>query len=469
MKVCLMCEGSYPYVTGGVSSWIHMIMTSMPDIEFYVSSIVVDRAHGGQFKYRMPPNLISINEIYLQDSDFIKSEKRLRMSKKQVEAFRSFILGKDIDWATIFDFFANNNVSVNSLLMGPDLLDLIREYYYTNYEKLPFSDFLWTYRSMLLPLCVLLKNELPKADIYHTASTGYAGVLACVAKYLYNKPAILTEHGIYTREREEEVIRSSFFNGVYKDIWIDHFYKLSSCAYSYSDVIISLFEKARQLQIELGCREEKTMIIPNGVDANKFDNALKKDPDDHHINIGMIARISPIKDVKTMISSYAAAKEKVPNLALYVMGGVENDYKAYYDECYDLVTNLGLKDVYFTGNINVNDYIDKMDMLILTSISEGQPLAILEGMAARKPFIATRVGNCEGLILGEKDGDLPCGIITPIMSVKDISAAIIELANDEEKRKVYGENGRKRVEERYPRREIIWKYENLYRSMFIDK
>ena len=460
-----MCEGCYPYVTGGVSSWIHMIINSMPDIEFYVSAIVIDRSQSGQFKYKMPSNLISINEVYLQDEDYVKSERKMRMSKAQVAAFRSFILGKDVDWATIFDFFNNNDVSINSLLMGPDMLDMIREYYRLHYARLPFSDFLWTYRSMMLPLSILLKNELPSADIYHTASTGYAGMLACMAKYTYNKPAILTEHGIYTREREEEVIRSSFFNGVYKDLWIDHFYKLSACAYSYCDTVISLFDDARNLQVELGCRPEKTIVIPNGVEAPDFDNLPGKG-DSPYINVGMVARISPIKDIKTMINSFAAAKEKIPNLRLFIMGGVENDYKPYYDECVELVTTLGLNDVFFTGNIDLRDYLGKMDMVMLTSISEGQPLAILEAMAARKPFIATRVGNCEGLLLGEREGDLPCGIVTSIMSVKEISEAIIELANDEMRRIEYGNAGRARVEKYYPKKEIIWKYENLYKSLY---
>ena len=466
MKICLMCEGSYPYVTGGVSSWVHMLMTSMPDIEFYVSSVVVDRAHGGQFKYRMPPNLISINEIYLQDEDYIKTEHKLRLSKRQVEAFRSFILGTDVDWATIFDFFANNDVSVNSLLMGKDLLDMIFEYYEMHYNRLPFSDFLWTYRSMMLPICILMKNPLPQADLYHSASTGYSGVLACMAKYVYNKPALLTEHGIYTREREEEVIRSAFFNGVYKDLWIEHFYKLSGCAYLYCDKVVSLFNDARELQIELGCKAEKTLVIPNGVEATRFDNIPGKE-DKSAINIGMIARVSPIKDVKTMISSFAAAKEKVSNLALYIMGGVENDYKAYYDECVEMVTSLGLKDVYFTGNVNINDYMGRMDMIILTSISEGQPIAILEAMAAKKPCIVTRVGNCAGLVLGEEEIDEPCGIVTPIMSVKQISNAIIELATDEKKRIRMGEIGRKRVEQKYPKDEIIERYKELY-TMLVE-
>ena len=464
-KICLMCEGSYPYVTGGVSSWVHLLMNNLPDFEFYISAIVSDRSQSGKFKYKFPDNLISINEIYLQDDDIVSMiRKKHHLTKREREAFRSFIMGTDIDWAVVFDYFSKENISVNDLLMGNDIFDIIKEFYEEYYFRYPFADFLWTYRSMLLPLCTLLKNKLPIADIYHSASTGYSGTLACLAKYMYNKPALITEHGIYTREREEDIIRSTFFNGVYKDIWIQHFYKLSGCAYKYSNKIISLFGESQHLQMEMGCEEYKTLVIPNGVDTERFDHLA---PDNHGdvVNVGLIARISPIKDIKTLINSFAAAKDKVPKLNLYIMGGIEEDNEFYNDECVELVETLGLKDVYFTGNVDMNEYMPKLDIIILTSISEGQPMAILEAMSASKPVIATKVGNCEGLIMGEREGDLPCGIVTPIMSIEKISNAIIELAQDPEKRKQYGENGKKRVTERYPKGKLIDTYRSLYTSL----
>ena len=53
-----------------------------------------------------------------------------------------------------------------------------------------------------------------------------------------------------------------------------------------------------------------------------------------------------------------------------------------------------MEDVIFTGKVDVTEYLGKMDMTILTSISEGQPLKILDSFAAKKPVIATDVGNC---------------------------------------------------------------------------
>ena len=56
---------------------------------------------------------------------------------------------------------------------------------------------------MLLPVLYVLSSEVPKADVYHSIATGYGGILARLGSYTYNVPYLITEHGIYTREREE--------------------------------------------------------------------------------------------------------------------------------------------------------------------------------------------------------------------------------------------------------------------------
>lgn len=67
-----------------------------------------------------------------------------------------------------------------------------------------------TIRAMLFPLLTLLSSDIPIADAYHAISTGYGGILATLASVRTKKPLLLTEHGIYTREREEEIIRADW-------------------------------------------------------------------------------------------------------------------------------------------------------------------------------------------------------------------------------------------------------------------
>ena len=75
MKICMIAEGCYPYVVGGVSSWIHNLIRSFPGQEFVILAIVADRSWRGKFVYDLPDNVTEVHELYLEDSDWKKKEK----------------------------------------------------------------------------------------------------------------------------------------------------------------------------------------------------------------------------------------------------------------------------------------------------------------------------------------------------------------------------------------------------------
>lgn len=469
MRICIVAEGCYPYVVGGVSSWINNLIRSFPQHEFIMLAVISDRSVSGKFKYNLPDNLTEVHEVYLNDTEWVnrtrKNYKNARLSAKNKEALNSLLIGTDTDWETLTGLLQNPKLSLDALLMGPDFLDAVVKSYELKHGEIIFSDFLWTMRSMYLPLFLAMHSDIPKADIFHCVATGYSGVLGSMAKILYPRSRlIVSEHGIYTREREEEVIKASWIAGIYKDLWIDQFKKMSLFAYDKADRVTSLYGTARRLQIELGCPEEKIMITPNGIDQERFKDIPMKEPDDEYINVGAVLRVTPIKDVKTMIMAFGYAKNNNPKLKLWIMGPTDED-EDYAKECFDLVEDMQIKDVIFTGRINTSEYIGKMDFTILTSISEGQPLTILEGYAAHKPAIATDVGNCRGLIYGEDDPYGPSGIVTHIMNVEEIKEAILFLANNPETCKEYGENGYKRLIIRYTIVDMKNTYDGIYTEL----
>ena len=466
MRVCIVAEGCYPFVVGGVSSWIHSMIRLFPKTEFVILAIAANRSLRGKYAYELPENVSEVYELYLQDVDWNKKHRRRhRLNKEQYRALRSLILDQDVQWNILFDLFQKNDISLNDLLMGEDFLLAVTDCYNLKYSQLVFSDFLWTMRSIYLPLFITLQMELPKADLYHCVATGYAGVLGSMAKHIYGSRLLVSEHGIYTREREEELIKAKWVNGIYKNIWIDQFRKMSKLAYQESSLVTSLFEQARQLQIELGCPPEKTAVTPNGIRVENLQNIAGKQPEDEvKINIGAVLRVTPIKDVKTMIQAFAFAKAKEPRLKLWIMGPWDED-EEYAKECFELSETLGLsEDIEFTGRINIKDYLGRMDMTILTSVSEGQPLTILESYAAHKPVIATAVGNCHGLIYGESDDFGPAGMITHIMNVEEIAKAMVEMAQKKEMRLAMGENGYRRVMAKYRVEYMQKTYWEIYRD-----
>lgn len=466
MRICIVVEGCYPYAVGGVSSWVHSIIQSFSEHEFMIVTIIPDHSQRGKFVYTLPDNVTEVHELYLQDTDWGR-RRRGRIKRTEYNALRSLLLDQRIDWETLINFFQKKRPSLNSLLMGEDFLHAVEEFYQLNYSQVVFSDFLWMMRSIYLPLFFTLKMKLPEADLYHCLSTGYAGVLGSVAKYLYGCPLMISEHGIYTREREEELVKAKWVQGLYKNVWIHQFRKMSRLAYDRADLVTSLYEEARLLQIELDCPEEKAIVTPNGIRVEDFqDIPGRTEEDEGWINVGAVLRLTPIKDVKSMIQAFGFAKEREPALKLWIMGPWEEGDQ-YAQDCFELVEDMGLQDdVVFTGRINVKEYLGRMDMTILTSISEGQPLTILESFAAHRPVIATDVGNCRGLIMGERDGFGAAGIVTHIMNLEEISQAILYLAHRPEDRRKMGEAGYQRVSAKYRSEQMYETYQRIYKDFF---
>jgi len=109
------------------------------------------------------------------------------------------------------------------------------------------------------------------------------------------------------------------------------------------------------------------------------------------------------------------------------------------------------------------EYLEQIDFTILTSLSEGQPFAILESMAARRPVISTDVGSCRELIEGNQDDHLgDAGICVPPMHQAALLQALRTMCKDEGIREKMGDIGNQRVKRYYNRPEMIQKYQQVY-------
>jgi len=420
--ICLIAEGSYPYVVGGVSSWIHELIKGHPEKNFKKF-----------MKYDDTEEDIISRFINMELSDDTKTALELISSKEK---------------SSVFDFTTSNF-----------FWDKICSKYKSEYTEKEFNNFYWSYKSVFMFLMNILQNEIPEADLYHSVSTGYAGVLGVLAKIKYNKPYYLTEHGVYAREREEDIIKSNWVGDDFKKIWIDYFYFLSKIAYKYSDKIISLFKYNSDLQLSFGAPEDKTFVVSNGVDVGRF-SSIKKEKTGKFI-IGSILRIVPIKDVKMMIKAFKIVTNTTKNAELYLIGPYEED-PDYYEECKELIDDLELNSqIIFTGKADVMDYLGRLDIFLLSSISEGQPLSILEAMSAKIPIIATDVGDCRGVLTGHRE--IGCaGVIVPPTSYTAMAGEIIALYKNETRLKLLGERGYKIVNKYYRADKFLNKYTQLY-------
>jgi polysaccharide biosynthesis protein PelF len=469
MHICLFCEGSYPYVVGGVSSWTHSLIGAMPEHEFSIVTLYPSIKDKGKFKYELHDNVIEVKECFL---DVLGTEKGRYRRKYEVrdgdmDQFDALMTGRKVDWDALFRFFnRNRNRNAQDFLMSRLFYDSIIDTYSLVCPHAALSDFFWTVRSMILPLVGIMRLDMPKADIYHTVSAGYAGVMAAIGKQQHNSKMLLTEHGIYTREREEEIIGASWVPIHFKDVWIKYFQTLSLCAYKHTDLAITLFDNARVIQNEIGCSSEKQMVIENGVNVKGFLELETKELGVGELNIGAIVRVVPIKDILTMLQSFREVHQALPEAKFYIMGP-NDESEEYYDECLSITKLLALEEVVeFTGRINIKDYLPKMDIIVLSSISEGQPLTILESLAAGIPNVATNVGSCKEILCGREGDDMgDAGIVVPIMDYKALAKAIVRIVTNKTLHDKMSVVGRKRVQALYTKERFINSYKKLYNQM----
>lgn len=461
MRIGMIAEGSYPYVRGGVSSWIHTIISSLPEHEFEIIAISDRARQESERKFTLPANVSGITDLALTHS-VSQRKKPTRLKKEDVAPLRSWFRFQPAERALALIGEIQRFGTVDGFFESRFFWDVVQETYLEEHPSASFIEYFWMWRSMYTPVISLLHHELPAVDIVHSVSTGYAGLLAAYIKQTQGIPMILTEHGIYAREREEEILQSSWVPLLYKKQWITFFYYLAQQAYREADDIITLFERNAAYQAESGAPAEKMQIIANGIDYSTY-SRLAPRPRGDLFKIGMIARIVPIKDIKTML--YAAKilyDEGVP-FELTIMGPTD-EMESYYLECLQLIASLGLTEhVFLVGNVDITSFLPTFDMLALSSISEGQPLSVLEGMAAGIPWVVTDVGACSELLYGTaEDGFGQAGWVVPPVNAALLAEKCRWLYEHPAEARQFGVNGRRRAEAYYQTKQMIDRYRALY-------
>jgi polysaccharide biosynthesis protein PelF len=481
IDVCLLLEGSYPYVAGGVSTWVHELITTMKDIRFGIVYIAPHSDPTRKLKYDLPNHVVYLKEISLHDYNLEKY--RVRDPKGEdfdlVKTFYEDMLrGSYKSFPEFIKLFRGETCSIDSqsFFSSERIWEELKVFYNQFGEEISFIDFFWTWRGTHLPLMQILNADIPRAKIYHAISTGYAGLLGSIAKLTYGKKFFLTEHGIYTHERLLEISQATWVYekekknyrverqmSLLKRWWIGMFKVMSQITYENVDQIYTLYEGNKIREVIEGADPEKIQIIPNGINIKSFTDIVAEKRDNPQI--GFIGRVVPIKDVKTFIMAAQSVLEEMPNAEFYIIGPTDEELD-YFEECQRLVEGLHLEQkITFTGRGNIHEYFKFLDLIVLTSLSEAQPYAILEANAAGIPVVASNVGDCIALVEGREPLDRafgPSGIITEVSNHISTAAGIIKLLQDKKFYESACRAGKKRTETYYDVDDLRSRYLNIY-------
>lgn len=497
IDVCLFLEGTYPYTQGGVASWTDQLIRSLPHMSFHLVFIGSLSKDLPQVKFSLPPNVVGLDHLFLFDSlepsylpcRLSKQELRLfhsyfqKFNKKDLKNLRNLLMEKNCD---SFEFG-----KAKEFWKSPEAWQLMEEDYLSHdptQRKLPFLDFYYTWNSALKPLYRCLSCKVPEARVYHSLCTGYAGFLGAVASIRNDAPLVLTEHGIYAHERAIELGEASWLfqsspyfelpqdpTGVFRDWWIQMFRSMSLIAYEQSNQIITLYEGNRRRQLQDGAEYSKTKVLSNGVPSQlkglrrempSWNNVVRDRP----FQIVFAGRMVSIKDIKNLIRAMRIVVDQGYNVQCDLFGPREEDSQ-YFEQCLDLISFLELSGhIRYRGVQSMGDVLAGADLLVLCSISEAQPLVVLEANLAGVPVVCTDVGACRELLEGNSEADRRLGLsglVVPLGDSEKLAEAIATFISQSDFWEKASLAGVERVSAFYDE-SLVWRsYDNIYRTEFL--
>ncbi len=454
--IALLLEGTFPYVSGGVSSWINQMIRAYPEYRFAVVFLGSRPQDYGEIKYAFPDNVVHVEVHYLHGTHTPPSVRALVGDPAITEpisalhqSFRNSQNNTACAFAQLSNLLEQGDINEEFFLYSQQAWHFITQNYQKYCTDPSFIDYFWTVRTMHAPIWVLAQiaaNLIPVRS-FHTVSTGYAGFLGGLLKIRTGKPLILSEHGIYTKERKIDLYQSAWIHdnrnafekdptevSYFRELWVRFYTSLGRLCYHQADIITALYEANRQRQISDGAPAERTRVVPNGIDLARFQPVRAKRPKMPPPILCLIGRVVSIKDVKTFIRMMRSIINWVPEAEGWIAGPEDED-PGYVEECHNLVSSLGLTDkVRFLGFQKVEVVLEKVGLVVLSSISEALPLVVLEGYAAGVPALTTDVGSCRQLIYGLTPEDQALGASGAVVRIADpqaMATAAIELLRPE--------------------------------------
>ena len=204
----------------------------------------------------------------------------------------------------------------------------------------------------------------------------------------------------------------------------------------------------------------KVKVIYNGINVDtesfKNDDSLRKElniAEDTKV-LGTISRLDPIKNQPMMIEAFAEVLKSHPNTVLLIVGdGPERN------KLETLCEKLNIQDkVIFTGfKVNPQRYFNIIDIFLLSSLSEGTSMTLLEAMAFKKPAVVTDVGGNPEIVRHSQTG-----FLTPNDNRNEFTMAINQLLSNPENTKHLGINGFLSYQQLFTASKMAIQYQDFY-------
>ncbi|WP_432564491.1 GT4 family glycosyltransferase PelF [Kineococcus sp. SYSU DK003] len=466
----LLTEGTYPFVMGGVSTWCDLLVRGLPDLDWEVFAFT-----GGEVDqpvFELPAQARLAGRLHLWGSQ--RTPRRLISARRGRSGNRVELAGELVEgllgWSSdplavvealvwcrqhpdrLVPTFRDEatwhhyTVALSRVLDGSDgggfpapVFDLSRavDLYQTAF---------WLARAAAEPT--------PGAEVSLVTAAAWCSLPAAVDKALHGRPVVLSEHGLYVRESYLAAVRSS-------DAPAARFLNtrlargLSRLTYAISDVVAPVSAANAAWEEALGTDPERIVVIPNGIAVPG-----SPQPAPRTRTVVSVGRLDPLKDVRTMLRVAAAVRRRVPDVTFLHYGPVSPGQDDYAHGCLALHHELGLGNSFrFMGPTkDPTGVVREADVVLMTSISEGFPMSVLEALSQARPVVTTLVGGVLDAVRG-------AGMTAPPGDVHGLADAVVTLLTDTELAERLGARGHRRVGRLFPQQRCLDGYDLLLRAL----
>ena len=324
----------------------------------------------------------------------------------------------------------------------------------------------WDDLSAFLRLYGLMRRERP--DVLHT-HTAKAGALGRSAALLYN----------LTQRRHHRCLVVHTFHG---HVFAGYFGTVGSRLVRWTEQALSLVTD-RVVAISPRQRDDlvdqfkiaspkKVHVVPLGLELDGF-STLKRDSAVNaaakerfgfaleDIVLGFVGRFARIKNLEMLISAFQRLSRDYPEVRLMLVG--DGELRQSLDS---LVDSLGLRRrVLFTGwQRDLLTVYAAMDAVVMSSLNEGTPVAIVEAMAAALPVVATNVGGVADLIDDGLDG-----LLVRSGDIEALHKSMAIVAANPALRLELGNAARNKIRKRFAPERLVADISALYRDGLAEK
>lgn len=468
MRVTLVTEGTYPTQQGGVSVWCDHLVNGLAEVDFDVLALTTDGAE--PVRWKVPKNIRSVRQFGVWASSPERHARRVSPGVFDFVDTLATCLTVDHaldDQRALTDVLANFVREAHDGqgfrdLMHPATVDRFVDLVTANAVQLQartgapatLHDALTTH-DLVMRCLAPLSFVGARSDLSHAVSNGLAALPCLAAKWLHGTPFILTEHGIYLRERYLTLPDGGYSSNV--QLMLFRFYRLiTRIAYQEAELINPGSIYNRRWEERNGADPERIAVAHSGIDPGGFS---AETPEPAVPTLVWVGRLDPLKDVETLLRGFRLVVDKLPDTKLRLFDSTPRGNEWYRDQCLALVEQLDLRDsVHFEGRVaDIADAYAAATVVVLTSISEGFPYTVIEAMMAGKPTVSTAVG-------GVAEGVGTTGLLVDPRDPVAFASACVELLRPDAalRREELGRAARDRALRLFTIERFLDRYRDLY-------